>query len=240
MSPHQTWNCFAVKYMHLLLLLFSHLVVSDSLRCHGLQHACLPCPSPSPGSCSNSCPSSQWCHPTMSSSHPFSSCLLSFSASGSFSMSQPFASGGKSIGASASSSVLPMNIPGLISFTLDWFGLLADQGTLTSLLQHHSLKASVLQRSAFFLVQLSHKYTTTGKTTVLTIWTFVGKVRHLKAETSLLFNMLSSLVIAFLPRSKCLLISWLHLQDSSWMYRLHLPCWTYKRKHSSVDPSSAF
>ena len=123
---------------------------------------------------------------------------------------------------------------GLISFRINWFDLLAVQGTFKNLLQHHSLKASVLQCSAFFLVQLSHKYTTTGKTIALTIWTFVGKVM------SLLFNMLSSLVIAFLPRSKCLLISWLHLQDSSWMYRSHLPCSTYNRKHSSIDPSSAF
>ena len=94
---------------------------------------------------------------------------------------------------------------GLISFSIDWLDLLAVQGTLMSLLQHHSLKASVLQCSAFFLVQLSHKYTTPGKTIALTIWTFVGKMM------SLLFNMLSSLVIAILPRSKCLLISWLHL-----------------------------
>ena len=93
--------------------------------------------------------------------------------------------------------------PGLISFRMDWLDLLAVQGNLKSLLQHHSLKASILQCSAFFIVQLSHPYLTTGKTIALTKWTFVGKVM------SLLFNMLSSLVIAFLPRSKCLLISWL-------------------------------
>ena len=92
---------------------------------------------------------------------------------------------------------------GLISFRMDWLDLLAVQGTLKSLLQHHSTKASVLQGSAFFVVQLSHPYMTTGKTIVLTRWTFVGKVM------SLLFNMLSRLVITFLPRSKCLLISWL-------------------------------
>ena len=91
---------------------------------------------------------------------------------------------------------------GLISFRMDWLDLLPVQGILKSLLQHHSSKASVLQRSAFFLVQLSHPYTTTGKTIALTRWTFVGKVM------SLLFNMLSRLVIAYLPRSKCLLISW--------------------------------
>ena len=93
-------------------------------------------------------------------------------------------------------------IPGLISLRMDWLDLLAVQGILKSLLQHHSLKASILQRSAFFTVQLSHPYMTAGKTTVLTRWTFVGKVM------SLLFNMLSRLVINFLPRSKHLLISW--------------------------------
>ena len=90
---------------------------------------------------------------------------------------------------------------GLISFRIDWFHPLAVQGTLTSLLQHHSSKESILRRSAFFIVQLSHPYMTTGKTTALTRWTFVGKIM------SLLFNMLSRSVIAFLPRSKCLLVS---------------------------------
>ena len=93
--------------------------------------------------------------------------------------------------------------PGLISFRMDWLDLLAVQGTLKSLLQHYSSKASILRRSAFFTVQLSHPYMTTGKTIVLTRWTFVGKVM------SLLFNMLSRLVITFLPRSKRLLTSWL-------------------------------
>ena len=93
--------------------------------------------------------------------------------------------------------------PGLISFRMDWLDLLAVQGTLESLLQHHSSKASVLRHSAFFTVQLSHPYMTTGKTIALTRWTFVGKVM------SLLFNMLSRLAITLLPRSKCLLISWL-------------------------------
>ena len=92
---------------------------------------------------------------------------------------------------------------GLISFRIDWFDLLAVQETLKSLLQHHSSKASVLRCSAFFIVQLSQPYMTTGKTIALTRWIFVGKVM------SLLFNMLSRLVITFLPRSKCLLISWL-------------------------------
>ena len=93
--------------------------------------------------------------------------------------------------------------PGLISFRMDWLDLFAVQGTLKSLLQHHSSKASIFLRSAFFIVQLSHPYMTTGKTIALTRWTFVGKVM------SLLLNMLSRLVITFLPRSKRLLISWL-------------------------------
>ena len=105
---------------------------------------------------------------------------------------------------SFSFSISPSNEhPGLISFRMDWLDLLAVQGTLKSLLQHHSSKASILQESAFFVVQLSHPYLTTGKIIALTRWTFVGRVM------SLLFTMLSRLVITFLPRSKCLLISWL-------------------------------
>ena len=105
---------------------------------------------------------------------------------------------------SFSFSISPSNeYSGQISFRMDWFDLLAVQGTLKSLLQHHSLKASILQHSAFFIVQISHTYMTTGKTIGLTRWTFVGKVM------SLHFNMLSRVVITFLPRSKCLLISWL-------------------------------
>ena len=101
-------------------------------------------------------------------------------------------------------SISPSNeYSGLISFRIDWLDLLAAQGTLKSLLQHHSSKASILRRSAFFTVQLSHPCMTTGKTIALTRWTFVGKVM------SLLFNKLSRLIIAFLPRSKSLLISWL-------------------------------
>ena len=105
---------------------------------------------------------------------------------------------------SFSFSIIPSKeIPGLISFRMDWLGLLAVQGTLKSLLQHHSSKATILWCSAFFTVQLSHPYMTTGKTIALTRWTFDGKVMFL------LFNMLSRLVIIFLPRSKRLLISWL-------------------------------
>ena len=176
--------------------------MSDSLRPHGLQHTRPPCPSPNSGAYSNSCPSSWWCHPTISSSVvPFSSCLQSFLASGSFPMSQFFASGGQSIVVSASA--LPMNYSELISFRMDWLDLLAVQGTLKSLLQHHSSKASILRHSAFFTAQLSYPYMTTGKTIALTRWTLVSKIM------SLLLNMLSRLVITFLPRSKCLLISWL-------------------------------
>ena len=127
---------------------------------------------------------------------PFSSCPQSLPASEFFPMSQLFTWGGQSIGVSASN-----EHPGLISFRMDWLDLLAVQGTHKSLLQHHSSKASILGRSAFFTVQLSHPYMTTGKTIALTRWTFVGTVM------SLLFNMLSRLFITFLPRSKCLLIS---------------------------------
>ena len=135
-----------------------------TLRPHGLQHTKPPCPSPAPGACSNSYPSSQWHHPNSSSSIiRFSSCLHSFPASGSLPMSQFFTSGGQSIGASGSASVLPMNTQDLISFRIDWFDLLAVQGTLKSLLQNHSSKASILQHSAFFMVQLLHPYMTTGK-----------------------------------------------------------------------------
>ena len=108
---------------------------------------------------------------------------------------------------SFSFSISPSNEhPGLISFRMDWLDLLAVQGTFKSLLQHHSSKASILQYSAFFTVQLSHSYMTTGKTIALTRWTFVDRVM------ALLFNLLSRLVIAFLLRSKQLLISWLHIR----------------------------
>ena len=130
---------------------FSHSVVSDSLQPHGLQHARLPCPSPTPGACLNSCLSSRWCHPTIPSSVvPFLSCLQSFPASGPFPMSQFFASGSQSF----SFNISPSNeYSGLITFRMDWLDLLAVQGTLKSLLQHHSSKASILRHSAFFIVQ---------------------------------------------------------------------------------------
>ena len=108
--------------------------------------------------------------------HPFSSCLQSFPASGSFPMSQFFPSCGQSIGVSASASVLPMNISGLTSFRIDWLDLLVVQGTLKSLLQHHNSKASILQHSAFFMVQLAHPYMATGKAIALTRQALVSKV----------------------------------------------------------------
>ena len=117
------------------------------------------------------------------------------------------------VSVSASASVLPNEYLGLIPFRMDWLDLLAVQGTFNTLLQHHSSKASLFRCSAFFMVQLSHPYMTTGKTIALTRQTFVGKVM------SLLFNMLSRLVTAFLPRSKHLLISWLHLPPS-WFWSL--------------------
>ena len=124
---------------------FSHSVVSDSLRPLELQHARPPCPSPTPGVHPNSCPSSQWCHPAISSSAvPFSSCPQSLPASESFPMSQCFTSGGQSTGVLALFSMSPSNEhPGLISFRMDWLDLLAVQGTLKSLLQHHSSKPSI-------------------------------------------------------------------------------------------------
>ena len=150
----------------------------NSLRPHGLQHTRLLCPLPSPRVCSNSCPLSQWCHPTiLSSVVSFSSCLHFFLASGSFPMKRwpKYQSFSFSISPSNEYSVL-------ISFRIDWLDL-AIQETLESPFQHHNLKASVLQCSAFFMVQLSHPYKTTGKTIALIRWTSVGKVM------SLLFNM---------------------------------------------------
>ena len=175
-------------------------VVSNSLQPHGLQHARPPCPSPPAlRVCSNSCPLSRWCHPTISSSAIPFSCLQSFPASGSFPMDQFFTSGDQSFsfGVSASASVLPMNIQ-------DWF-LLGLTGWIS--LQSKGLSRvfsnTTVQKHQFSTVQISFPYMTTGETIALTRWTFVGKVM------SLLFNMLPRLVIAFLPRSKHLLISWL-------------------------------
>ena len=155
--------------------MFSRSVVSDSLRfmdCSTpdfrvLHH--LPV-------CSHSCPSSRGCHPTISSTVvSFSSCLQSCPGSGSFPVSRLFTSGGQNV---LSFSISPSNeYSGLISFTIEWFDLLAVQGALKSLLQHHRLKVSILCHSAFYIVQLSHPYMTTGKTIALARRTFVGKVQ---------------------------------------------------------------
>ena len=175
--------------------------MSDLLQPHALQHARLPCPLPTPGACSHSCP---WMPPN----HLTLCCPLLLLPS-ILPSSRVFSN--KSVLHirwpkywSFGITISPSNeYSGLISLRMDWLDLLAVQGTLNSLLQYHSSKAWILQHSAFFMVQFSHLYMTTGKTIPLTRWTFVGKVM------SLLFNMLSWLVIAFLPRSKCLLISWL-------------------------------
>ena len=134
-----------------------------TLQPHGLQHTRLPCPSPTPGACSNSCSSGRWCHPTTSSSAvPFSSLFQSFPASGSFPMSQFFASGGQSMGVSASASVFPMNIQDWFPLELTGLITMLSMG-LSSILQHHSSKAPVLQSSAFFVIQISHPYMITEK-----------------------------------------------------------------------------
>ena len=153
-NGERTWTFFQRGYINsqqvhekvlkISSIQFSHSVMFDSLRPHESQHARPPCPLPTPGVHSNSCSSSQWCHPTISSSvAPFSSCPQSLPASESFPMSQLFSWGGQSIGISALASFLPKH-PGLISFRMDWLDLLAVQGTLKSLLQHHSSKASIL------------------------------------------------------------------------------------------------
>ena len=150
--------------------------MSNSLRPHGLQWVRLPCPSPTPRAYLNSWSWSQWCHPTISSSVVPFSCLQSFSASGSFSSESILHIRWPKYW-SFSFNISPSNeYSGLISFSVDCLGLLAVQQTLKSLLQHHSSKASILQRSAFFIVQLSHPYMTTRKIIALTKWTLVGKV----------------------------------------------------------------
>ena len=191
---------------------FSRSVISDSLQPHGLQHPRPPCPSPTPRACSNTSiesvmPSNQLilCHPRPlpPSIFPNISVFSSESAlhirgpkdwSFSFSISPIY----------GINSIWYINEhPGLLSLRMDWLDLLAVQGTLKSLLQHYCSKASILRRSAFFTVQLSHPYMTNGKTIALTRWIFFSKVMYL------LSNMLSRLIIAFLPRSKRVLISWL-------------------------------
>ena len=176
-----TSSCSAQISLHRIEpVQFSRSAVSDSLWPHGLQHTRLPCPSPTPGACSNSCPLSRWCHPTISSSVVPFSCLQSFPASGSFQKESVLLIRWPKYW-SFSFSISPSNeYSALISFRMDWLDLLAVQGTLKSLLQHHSSKASVLQRAAFFMVHLSHPYMTTGKTTVSARCTFVDKVSNWK------------------------------------------------------------
>ena len=176
--------------------------MSNSLWPHEPQHERPPCPSPTPRVYPNSCLLSWWCHLTiLSSVAPFSSCPQSFPVSGSFQMSQLFASGGQMIGVWASTSDLPVN-------TQDWSPLGWTVGSPCSPRDSRVFSNTTVQKHQFFgaqlfIVQLSHVYMTTGKTIALTRWIFVDKVM------SLLFNMLSRLLITFLPRSKCLLISWL-------------------------------
>ena len=180
---------------------FSCSVVFNSLRPHGLQHARLPCPSPSPGVYSNSCPLSWWCHPNISSSViPFSSCLQSIPKSWSFQMSQFFTSGGQNIGASASASVLPMNIQDW--FTLGWTRWISLQSKGLS----RVFSNTTVQKHQFFGTQpslqfKSHIHTWIEEKTKLCRGTLVGKLM------SLLFNMPYRLIITFLPRNKDLLIS---------------------------------
>ena len=177
--------------------------MSNFLWPHGLQHASLPCPSISPRICSDSFPLSQWWHPShLILCHPLLFLPSIFPRIRLFSDELTLCIRWPSI--AACFSIRPSKeYLRLISFRIDWFDLLAVQGTLKSLLQDHNLKASILQCSAFFMAQLSHPYMTTGKTIALNVWTYVGKMM------SLLFNTLSRFVITFLPRNKCLLISWL-------------------------------
>ena len=176
--------------------------MSDSLWPYGLQHTRLPCLSLSPGVSSNLYPLSHWCYLTITfSPSPFPAFNLSqhqifFPSESALHIRLPQY-------CSFSFSISPSNeYSGMISFMMDWLDLLAVQGTLKSLLQQHSSKTSILRHSVFFIVHLSHPYMTTGKTIALTRWTFVGKVM------SLLFNMLSRLITAFVPRGKCFFISW--------------------------------
>ena len=183
---------------------FSDSVMSNSLRPRGLQHTRPPCPSLTPGVYSDSCPLSWWCHPTISSSViPSSSHFSIFPSIIVFSNDSVLHIRWTKYWSFSISISTSNEYSGLFSFRMDWLDLLGIQGTRKSLLQHHSWKASIFWHSAFFIVQLSHPYTITRKTIALTRRTFVSKVM------SLLFNMLSRLVITFLPRSKRLLISWL-------------------------------
>ena len=208
-SPPNWWDESTTVFIRhadlgLFLLLFGRSVLSNCLRPHGLQHTKLAYSLLSPRVCSDSHPLSQWCYLTISSSaSPFSFWLHSFPTSGSFLMSWLFTSGGQNIRASASITVLPMNIQGLFLWRLTRLIFLQSRG-LSRVFSY-----TTVWRHQFFSTQpsfwssSSHVYMTPGKTIALTIWIFVSKMM------SLLFNMLSRFVIAFLTRSKHLLISWL-------------------------------
>ena len=181
--------------------------MSDSPRPYGLQQARFPCPSPSPWVCPNLCPLSWWCHPTISPCQPLVLQLSIFPSIRLFSNELALFIRWKKYW-SFSFRISPSNeYSGLIFFRIDRLDLRALQGTLKSLLQHQNSKASILQCSDFFMIQLSRPYTTARKTKALTICTSVSKVMFL------FFNTLSRFVIAFLPRSKHLLILW--MQSSS-------------------------
>ena len=190
---------------------FSHSVMSDSLQPHGLQHARPPCPSSTPRVHSDSCLLSWWCHPTISSSVvPFSFPPSIFPSIRVFSNESILHTRWPKYW-SFSFSISPSNeYSGLISFRMDWLDLLPVQGTQESSPTHTSKVSILFLMLSFFIVQLSYPYMTTGKTIALTRQIFVGKVM------CLLFNMLSRLVIAFLPRSKRLLISWLQSPSAFW------------------------
>ena len=164
-----------MSYVCMSVSKFSHSVVSNSLRPHGLQHSRLPCPSPAPGTYLNSCPSGRWCHPTISSSVvPFSSHLQSFPASGFF----QWVSSSHQVAKVVEFQLQHQSFQWTLRtdfLRMNWLDLLAVQGTLKSFLQHHSSKASILWCSAFFIVQLLHLYMTTGKTIALTRRTFLTK-----------------------------------------------------------------
>ena len=218
------------KCRGMLSVQFSCSVVSDSLWPHEVQHTRPPCPSPTPGalklmSIESMMPSNHLilCHPLLLLPSILPSIRV-FSNESALCIRRPEYW-------SFSFSISPSNeYSGLIFFRIDWFDLLAAQGTLKSLFQHHSSKASVLQHSAFFMVQLSHPYMTTGKTIALTRRTFVGKV------LSLLFNMLPRLVIVFLPRSKHLLISRLQSPSAVILLLLLLLLSCFSRVRLCVTP----
>ena len=192
-----------IKNLWATSIQFSRSVVSNSLQPHGLQHARPPCPSPTPGVYSNSCPLSQWCHPNISSSVvPFSSCLQSFQASGSFKISQLFTSGGQSIGVSASASVFPMNIQ-------DWLPLgLTGLISLWSKGLSRVFSSTTVRKHQFFGAQPFHCPALTSKHDYWKNHSFDYK-NLVSKIMSPPFNTLPRFAIAFLPRNKCFLILWL-------------------------------